>query len=196
MYSVGPQSAPEFRTVEIIGRISSCTNPEGAELLPDGEAIIFGNCQLVRNHTAYWQGCGNVQVRGEALISRVRNVRRDRTNLEERFLITGLTATLGGDVLRKATSRFPTGVPGQHQWHNLRLWDTPRNLVSTARRSLPLWAMARPRLLCCTKRASSPPLRRNGTSSVRYAARNDHFGSLRAAIAACLRDRWNNQFKI
>jgi hypothetical protein len=110
MYRPQPSSDPQIRRVPLIGRITGCTNPESAELLPDGETVVFGNCQMIRDHPHYRQGRGNVYIRGGAFISRAKVTDRDRFELDERRLIEGLTATLGCDVLRKPTMKFPAGT--------------------------------------------------------------------------------------
>jgi hypothetical protein len=101
---------PKPLAVRLIGRIEGCTNPESAELLPDGETFVFGNCTMIVGHPAYRAGAGLVYLKGEAFISRARITARDQVRLEERRLVTGLTGTLGIDILRVATRRFPVGT--------------------------------------------------------------------------------------
>jgi hypothetical protein len=101
---------PAALEVRLIGRIDGCTNPESAELLPDGERFVFGNCTMMVGHPAYRDGAGLVYLRGQAFISRARIAARDRVVLEQRALVKGLTGTLGCDVLRAGTKRFPAGT--------------------------------------------------------------------------------------
>jgi len=110
MYRSTPSERPDVFLARLIGRIEGCTNPESAELLDDGETIVFGNCALMVGHTAYREGKGIVYLPGEAFISRARITARDRVELEERRLLQGLTATLGCDILRRGTPRFPGGT--------------------------------------------------------------------------------------
>lgn len=101
---------PSPLEVRLIGRIEGCTNPESAELLPDGERFVFGNCAMTVGVPSYRQGAGLVYLRGQAFISRGRIVSRDRVELEERSFVQGLTGALGLDMLRKGTARFPAGT--------------------------------------------------------------------------------------
>jgi len=102
--------SPRPLEVRLIGRIEGCTNPESAELLPDGERFVFGNCAMMVGHPAYRKGTGLVYLRGQAFVSRARILARDRVALEERVLVGDLTGALGLDVLRKGTARFPAGT--------------------------------------------------------------------------------------
>jgi hypothetical protein len=110
MYRSTPSDEPEIINAPLIGIIEQCTNPESAELLPDGETIVFGNCQMIRNHPQYRNGNGNVYIKDAAFISRARIIDRGQIEIEDRHMITGLTATLGCDILRKGTARFPAGT--------------------------------------------------------------------------------------
>ena len=101
---------PTAWAATLLGRIDGCTNPESAELLPDGEHFVFGNCALTLGHPAYRAGQGIVYLQGEAFVSRGRIGPGRKVTLEERALVTGLTATLGCDVLPLATSRLPAGT--------------------------------------------------------------------------------------
>ncbi|MET0303376.1 MAG: hypothetical protein ABW040_04950 [Microbacteriaceae bacterium] len=94
---------------KLLGVIEGCTNPESAELLPDGETFVFGNCAMTMGIESFRGGMALVYLEGEAFISRAR-IRPDKTvELDERSIIDGETATLGCDVLTVATGRFPAG---------------------------------------------------------------------------------------
>lgn len=110
MYRQTPAEQPEIFLARLMGRIDGCTNPESAELLDDGETFVFGNCALMVGHPDYRQGKGIVYLEGRAFVSRARIIARDRVELDERRLLTGLTATLGCDILRRPTRRFPAGT--------------------------------------------------------------------------------------
>lgn len=100
----------EQRTVRLMGVIDGCTNPESAELLDDGETIVFGNCRLTMGLPSFRNGQGLVYVRGESFISRARLTVEGKVEVDERHLIDGLTATLGCDVLRTDTAAFAAGT--------------------------------------------------------------------------------------
>jgi hypothetical protein len=100
----------EQRTVRLMGVLDGCTNPESAELLPDGETIVFGNCRLVVGLPFFRAGKALVYLRGEAFVSRARLSAEGKLEVEERHLIDGLSATLGCDVLRTDTADFPAGT--------------------------------------------------------------------------------------
>jgi hypothetical protein len=110
MYRSIPAEQPAIYHGRLIGRIDGCTNPESAELLPDGQTFVFGNCTLMVGHPAYRQGKGIVYIKGAAFVSKARIASRTEVVLEKRELITGLTATLGCDILPRATKRFPAGT--------------------------------------------------------------------------------------
>jgi hypothetical protein len=110
MYRSRPSDQPDLFSARLIGRIEGCTNPESAELLDDGETIVFGNCALTVGHPAYRDGKGIVYLAGEAFISRARIVGHGGVELDRRRLISGLTGTLGCDILRRGTARFPAGT--------------------------------------------------------------------------------------
>ena len=94
----------------LIGFIKGCTNPESAELLPDGETVVFGNCRLAVGYPWFRDGQGIVYLQGAAFVSQGR-LTETGMELTERELLTGLTGTLGCDVLRAgATSAFPVGT--------------------------------------------------------------------------------------
>lgn len=94
----------------LLGVIGGCTNPESAELLDDGETIIFGNCRLDVGFPWFRDGKGLVYLGGQAFVSRARVSRDGDVRLEERSLITGLTTTLGCDVLRTDTAALGRGT--------------------------------------------------------------------------------------
>jgi hypothetical protein len=94
----------------LIGVVSGCTNPESVELLPDGETVVFGNCRLNVGYPWFRGGSGLVYLQGAAFVSQAR-LKADGFELTERELVTGLTGTLGCDVLRNApTERFAVGT--------------------------------------------------------------------------------------
>jgi hypothetical protein len=94
----------------LLGVIDGCTNPESAELLDDGETIIFGNCRLDVGFPWFRGGQGLVYLDGQAFVSRARIGVGGEVRLEERSLIGGLTATLGCDVLRTDATALPRGT--------------------------------------------------------------------------------------
>jgi hypothetical protein len=94
----------------LLGVIEGCTNPESAELLDDGETIIFGNCRLDVGFGWFREGAGLVYLDGQAFVSRARVSRDGDVTLEERSLITGLTTTLGCDVMRTGRTALPRGT--------------------------------------------------------------------------------------
>ncbi|HTU13083.1 MAG TPA: hypothetical protein VMG08_19495 [Allosphingosinicella sp.] len=101
---------PRTLTVPVIGRIEGCTHPESAELLPDGEHIVFGNCAMTVGVPFYREGKGLVYLEGEAFISLARLGADRSVGLVRKELVTGLTGTLGCDVLTKGTDLFPAGT--------------------------------------------------------------------------------------
>jgi hypothetical protein len=104
------QESPETLDLPILGRIEGCTHPESAELLPDGERFVFGNCAMTLGVQAYRAGAGLVYLDEQAFIS-VGRIGPDRSvSLVERRRISGLTATLGCDVVRRGSARFPVGT--------------------------------------------------------------------------------------
>ena len=94
-------------TGQLLGVIEGCTNPESAELLADGETIVFGNCRLGVGFPWFREGAGLVYLEGQAFVSRGRVSGDGKVTLEERSLITGLTTTLGCDVVRADIAAFP-----------------------------------------------------------------------------------------
>lgn len=104
------QGVTEKRTVRLMGVITGCTNPESAELLNDGETVVFGNCRLTAGLPFFRAGAGLVYIKDEAFTSRARISPDGDVELLERRVIGGLTATLGCDVLRVDTEAFPSGT--------------------------------------------------------------------------------------
>ena len=102
-------SDPSARDLPLLGRIDGCTHPESAELLPDGEHFVFGNCAMRIGVPAYRGGAGPVYLDGQAYVSLGRIDLRGYVSLVEERMIDGLTATLGCDVLTVATGRFAAG---------------------------------------------------------------------------------------
>lgn len=102
--------APKALNVRLMGRIEGCTNPESAELLPDGEHFVFGNCAMMTGHLAYRNGEGLVYLKDQAFISQGRISDKGDVTLTARHFITGLTGTLGIDILPFATKQFPAGA--------------------------------------------------------------------------------------
>lgn len=96
--------------VKLMGRIDGCTNPESAELLPDGETVIFGNCALTVGVEAFRGGTGLVYLTGQAFVSSAHLTSQGLTLIERR-LVDGLTATLGTEIVKRGTSMLPMGTP-------------------------------------------------------------------------------------
>jgi hypothetical protein len=65
---------------------------------------------MIRNNPQYRNGNGNIYIKNAAFISRACIIGSDQIDIEDRHMITGLTATLGCDILRKSTARFPAGT--------------------------------------------------------------------------------------
>jgi hypothetical protein len=110
MHSYQTSSQPKLWEARLLGRIEGCTNPESAELLADGETLVFGNCAMTLGHPAYRDGQGLVYIKGEAFISQARLSGSGSAELLHRHLVSGLTGALGIDVLPVATQRFPAGT--------------------------------------------------------------------------------------
>lgn len=94
----------------VIGRIDGCTHPESAELLPDGEHFVFGNCAMTVGVPAYREGKGLVYLEDEAFVSLAKLGADGSVTIVRKELIAGLTGTLGCDVLPVGTTRFPAGT--------------------------------------------------------------------------------------
>jgi len=95
---------------KLLGIVDGCTNPESAEMLDDGETFVFGNCRLDVGYPWFRQSQGLVYLQGEAFVTRARVTAEGSVVLEERNLVTGLTTTLGCDILRTDTEAFPRGT--------------------------------------------------------------------------------------
>jgi hypothetical protein len=102
--------APPGVEVEVVGVLTGCTNPESAELLGDGETIVFGNCAMTVGLDAYRAGKGLVYLIGEAFVSTARIDRAGNVEMVEPRLVEGLTGTLGCDVVRTDGGPFPVGT--------------------------------------------------------------------------------------
>jgi hypothetical protein len=90
--------------------LTGLTNPESAELLGDGETIVFGNCTMVAGLPFFLDGLPMpVYVDGSAFVGRARITSVGVEMAQER-LVSGLTSALGIDVLPKATAQFPAGT--------------------------------------------------------------------------------------
>jgi len=101
---------PSLREVRLIARLEGATNPESAELLDDGETIVFGNCTMTVGLPAYRAGAPMpVYLQGEAFVSRAR-LHQHGAEVQVKRLVDGLTSALGIDILRRATSTFPAGT--------------------------------------------------------------------------------------
>jgi len=111
--------------VSLLHRIEGCTHPESAELLNDGEHIVFGNCAMTLGVANYRGGAGLVYLEKDAFIS-VAKIGEEGVEVVDRKRITGLTATLGIDVMRGGTDLFPDGTVFQAAGGNpiIRQGDT------------------------------------------------------------------------
>jgi len=101
---------PSHLDVPLIGRITGCTHPESAELLPDGEHFVFGNCAMRVGVAAYRSGGGPVYLDGDAYVSLGRIDPDGIVSLVVEKMVEGLTGTLGCDVLTVATGKFAAGT--------------------------------------------------------------------------------------
>jgi len=100
----------EPRETRILGRIEGATNPESAELLDDGETLIFGNCTMVMGNPHHRAGKSLVYLEGRAFMSQAKITGEGRTEVTQRHLVQGLTGTLGTEVHRKGTKLWPAGT--------------------------------------------------------------------------------------
>jgi len=100
---------PATHDLRLIGRIDGCTHPESAELLPDGEHFLFGNCAMTIGVAPYRGGGGPVYLDGQAYVSIGRIDPQGNVSLVEEKMVTGLTGTLGCDVLTVGTGKFAAG---------------------------------------------------------------------------------------
>ncbi|MFE9327594.1 hypothetical protein ACIHDR_38465 [Nocardia sp. NPDC052278] len=98
------------RETRILGRVTGATNPESAELLDDGETLIFGNCAMVMGNPHHRAGRSLVYLAGQAFITRARIDEQGRITVTERRLVDNLTGTLGTEVYRNGTDRWPAGT--------------------------------------------------------------------------------------
>jgi NHL repeat len=103
-------SPATVRPAPVIGILGGVTNPESAEMLDDGESIIFGNCTLMIGNPHHRGGKSLVYLRAQAYLSRARLAPDGTFTLEAPRLVTGLTGTLGTDVHRKGTRQLPAGT--------------------------------------------------------------------------------------
>lgn len=101
---------PETWDARLVGVVDGCTNPESAEMLPDGETFVFGNCTMLIGNKAHRDGKSLVYLKDQAYISKARWGADGTVEVVERHLIDGLTSTLGIDILRTGTERFPAGT--------------------------------------------------------------------------------------
>lgn len=101
---------PRIWDAHLVGIVDGCTNPESAEMLPDGETFVFGNCTMLIGNPAHRNGKSLVYLEKQAFISKARWNRDGTIAMIERHLIDGLTSTLGIDILRTGTERFPAGT--------------------------------------------------------------------------------------
>ena len=120
--------SPTLFQGKLLGRITGCTNPESAELLPDGEHFVFGNCKLIVGVESFRAGHGIVYVKDEAFVSQGKVNPNGDVHLLNRKLIAKLTATLGIDILKRATTTLPHGTAfivsgGNPQIENQTLLD-------------------------------------------------------------------------
>lgn len=101
--------SPEHLEVSLLGIIEGATNPESAEMLDDGETIIFGNCALAVGNPHHRGGKSLVYLRDQAYVSRARFTKEGLETPKPR-LVTGLTGTLGVEVHRRGTAKLPAGT--------------------------------------------------------------------------------------
>ena len=108
MVEVKIESTP--RETRILGRVAGATNPESAELLDDGETLIFGNCTMVMGNPHHRNGKSLVYLEGQAFITQAKITGEGRTEVTRWRLVDGLTGTLGIEVHRKGTALWPAGT--------------------------------------------------------------------------------------
>lgn len=99
---------PGTRTVTVLGRLEGFTNPESAEMPPDGRSIVVSNAAIT-TVPSFRNGNGLVYRTGDAYVSRVR-LDSDGLRFEAERLLTGATGLLGTDILRVATATYPAGT--------------------------------------------------------------------------------------
>jgi sugar lactone lactonase YvrE len=103
-------AATKDRVTEVLAIVDGATNPESAEMLDDGETLVFGNCTLATGNPNMRGGKALVYLEGQAFISTARVTGRGAATVIERHLVRGLTATLGTEVHRRGTGRWPAGT--------------------------------------------------------------------------------------
>jgi len=95
--------------VDVLAVLSGFTNPESAEMLPDGETIVVSNA-AISLVPGFRDGKGLTYRLGDSYVSTVR-FSGDRLEFVHERLIEGLTGTIGTDVLRTAgTAIYPVGT--------------------------------------------------------------------------------------
>jgi len=100
----------EPRETKILARIDGATNPESAELLDDGETLIFGNCTMVMGNPHHRGGKSLVYLQDQAFITQAKLLGEGEVSVTNRHLVQGLTGTLGTEVHRKGTRLWPPGT--------------------------------------------------------------------------------------
>jgi hypothetical protein len=98
------------RETRILARVEGATNPESAELLDDGETLIFGNCTMVMGNPHHRGGKSLVYIKDEAYITQARIDADGHVTVTKPRLVEGLTGTLGTEVHRKGTRLWPPGT--------------------------------------------------------------------------------------
>lgn len=99
-----------LRETRILGRIEGATNPESAELLDDGETLVFGNCTMVVGNPNQRGGEALVYLEGQAFITQAKIRGEGQVDVTQRRLVDGLTGTLGSEVHRTGTKLWPAGT--------------------------------------------------------------------------------------
>jgi sugar lactone lactonase YvrE len=94
----------------ILARVEGATNPESAELLDDGETLIFGNCTMVMGNPHHRGGKSLVYLKDKAFMTQARITGEGSVTVTKRHLVEGLTGTLGTEVHRKGTRLWPAGT--------------------------------------------------------------------------------------
>jgi outer membrane protein assembly factor BamB len=100
----------EPRETRILARIDSATNPESAEMLDDGETLIYGNCTMVMGNPHHRGGKSLVYLQGQAFMSQARLTGEGEVTVTSQRLVEGLTGTLGSEVHRIGTRLWPAGT--------------------------------------------------------------------------------------
>jgi sugar lactone lactonase YvrE len=94
----------------VLGRVAGATNPESAEMLDDGETLIFGNCTMVMGNPHHRGGKSLVYIKDQAFITQAKFTGEGQVEVTERHLVDGLTGTLGTEVHRMGTGKWPAGT--------------------------------------------------------------------------------------